>query len=176
MSADESETKKLLGNSPHYYIISYKVSKEVPSAYNREPGIIGTDEQQSNKLTISMIKKILSVIAGYAIFVATSLALFKISGQDPHADPTIVFAIVTAIYGAVFSFVAGLVTQFLSKTLNLKINFILAFILAGFAAFSLFKSEGNHWTQFLAIFLFAPVSVLGGLFYKKRQNKNAGHH
>lgn len=122
-----------------------------------------------------MIRKILSVIVGYAIFVITSLALFKISGQKPHADPTNLFIILTAIYGAVFSFAAGLVTQRLSKTLNLKINYILALIIAGFATFSLLKSEGNHWTQLLAIVIFAPVSILGGFFYNKRQNRNAGH-
>jgi hypothetical protein len=120
-----------------------------------------------------MIRKFLSVIAGYAIFVVTSIALFNISGQKPHSDPTNIFAILTAIYGTFFSFIAGLVTQLLSRTLNLKINYILAFIIAGFATFSLIKSEGNHWTQILAIFIFAPVSILGGLFYNKRQNKNA---
>jgi hypothetical protein len=118
-----------------------------------------------------MIQKIVSVIAGYAIFVITSLALFKLSGQDPHGDPTLIFVAVTVIYGAVFSFIAGLVTQLIARTKNLKVNYILAFIIAGFAAFSFFKSTGNHWTQLIAIFIFAPVSILGGLFYNKRYNK-----
>lgn len=123
-----------------------------------------------------MIRQTLSVIAGYAIFVVTSLAFFKISGQKPHSDPTTLFAILTAIYGTVFSFIAGLVTRLLSKTRNLKINYMLAFIIAGFATFSLLKSEGNHWTQLLAICIFAPVSISGGIFYNRRQNKNAGHY
>jgi hypothetical protein len=118
-----------------------------------------------------MARKILSIIAGYAIFVVISLALFKISGQDPHSDPTTSFVIMTTIYGAVFSFVAGLVTQLIARTANLKINYVLAFIIAGFAIFSFFKSEGNHWTQLLAIFIFAPASILGGLFYNKRYDK-----
>jgi hypothetical protein len=118
-----------------------------------------------------MTRKILSVIVGYAIFVATSLALFKVAGQDPHSDPTTSFIILTIIYGGVFSFVAGLVTQLIAKTSDLKINYVLAFIIAGFATFSLFKSEGNHWTQLLAIFIFAPTAILGGLFYNKRKNK-----
>ena len=118
-----------------------------------------------------MSRKILSIIVGYAIFVITSLGLFKVSGQKPHANPTPVFVIVTAIYGIVSSFIAGLVAQIISQTKNLKINYILAFIIAGFATFSLFKSNGNHWTQFLAIFIFAPASILGGLIYKKRINK-----
>lgn len=118
-----------------------------------------------------MARTFLSIIAGYAIFAATSLALFKISGQDPHSDPTTSFVILTIIYGALFSFVAGFVTQLIAKTAGLKLNYILAFIMAGFATFSFFKSEGNHWTQLLAIFVFAPASILGGLFYNKRENK-----
>jgi len=118
-----------------------------------------------------MIRQIISVIAGYAIFVATSLALFKVSGQNPHSDPTLIFVILTAVYGAVFSFLAGLLVPLISKTKELKVNYVLALIIAGFATFSLFKSSGNHWTQILAIFIFAPVSILGGLFYIKRSSK-----
>ena len=118
-----------------------------------------------------MMRKVLSVIAGYAIFVATSLVLFKISRQDPHSDPTTFFVILTTIYGAVFSFVAGLVIQLIARTTNLQLNYVLAFIIAGFATFSFFKSEGNHWTQLLAIFIFAPASILGGLFYHKQHSK-----
>jgi len=114
-----------------------------------------------------MTRKVLSIIAGYAIFVATSIALFKLSKQDPHTNPTVFLVILTVIYGIVFSFVAGLVTQFIARTKNLKLNYILSFIIAGFAAFSLFKSEGNHWTQLLAIFIFAPASITGGYFITK---------
>ncbi len=115
-----------------------------------------------------MTRNIFSIIVGYAIFVATSLALFKIAGQDPHSNPSISFIILTIIYGAVFSFVAGLVTQLIARKAELKINYVLAFIIAGFATFSFFKSEGNHWTQLIAIIIFAPVSILGGIFYNKR--------
>jgi len=118
-----------------------------------------------------MGRKVLSIIVGYAIFVMTALGFFKFSGQKPHADPTTVFVIVTAIYGVVTSFIAGLVVQFISHSKNLETNYILAFIIAGFATFSLFKSDGYHWTQFLAIFIFAPASILGGLIYKKRNSK-----
>ena len=120
---------------------------------------------------VNMIRNILSIILGYAIFVVTSIALFKISGQDPHAEPTTSFVILTVIYGTVFSFLAGLVTRLISHTNNLKLNYILAFIIAAFAAFSFFKSEGNHWTQLLAIFIFAPASILGGLLYNKVKHK-----
>jgi hypothetical protein len=77
----------------------------------------------------------------------------------------------TTIFGAIFSIFAGLVTQLIAKTSNLKMNYILAFIIAGFATFSFFKSEGNHLTQLLALFIFAPVSILGGLFFNIRTKK-----
>lgn len=118
-----------------------------------------------------MLRKVLSIIIGYAIFVITSLGLFKISGQKPHSDPTPVFIIVTTIYGIISSFIAGLVAQIISQTKDLKLNYVLGFIIVGFATFSLFKSDGNHWTQLLAIFIFAPASILGGLFYIKRHKK-----
>lgn len=118
-----------------------------------------------------MMRKIVSVITGYAIFVATSLLLFKISKQDPHASPSTFFLILTIVYGVLFSFVAGLVTQLIARTTSLQVNFILAFVIAGFAIFSYVKSEGNHWTQLLAIFIFAPASILGGLFHNKQHHK-----
>lgn len=118
-----------------------------------------------------MIRKFLSVVAGYAVFVISSLALFRLSGQKPHADAPLNFMIFTAIYGAVFSFIAGVITQLFSGTKGIKLNYILAIILAGFAAFSIFKSEGNHWTQILAILVFAPTTVLGGLYFIRKYNR-----
>ncbi|RZJ48158.1 MAG: hypothetical protein EOO44_21465 [Flavobacterium sp.] len=117
---------------------------------------------------MSMIKKVLSVVVGYAIFVVSSLLLFKVSGQKPHADATNIFIIFTAIYGALFSIIGGYFTQRISQAKNLNVNYILALIIAGFATFSLSKSEGNHWTQILAIVIFAPISILGGMLGKSR--------
>jgi hypothetical protein len=120
-----------------------------------------------------MIRKITGLILGYAIFVVSALAFFKLSGKDPHADPTIIFATLTAVYGAVFSFTGGLVSQLIARTTNLKTNYVLAFIMAGFASFSLIKTGGNHWTQLLAIFIFAPASIAGGQFYLKRKKRSS---
>jgi len=116
-----------------------------------------------------MTRKILGVVAGYAIFVASASVFFKLSGKDAHVDTSASFVISTAIEGIVFSFIGGFVLQLIAKTANLKLNFILAFVMASFAAFSYFKSGGNHWTQLLAIFVFAPTSILGGWFYLKQK-------
>jgi len=120
---------------------------------------------------IIMIKQFLAIIIGYAIFVITSVFLFKISGVKPHSEATVAFMFLTFVYGSGFSFLSGLVTQFIAKTRNLKTNYILFFIMAGFATFSLFKSSGSFWTQLLAIFIFAPISILGGYFLIRKFKK-----
>ncbi|RZJ51667.1 MAG: hypothetical protein EOO44_14200 [Flavobacterium sp.] len=119
-----------------------------------------------------MLRKILSVIVGYMIFVISSLLLFRISGVKPHSETPIPFMLLTLIYGTFFSLISGFVTQFIAGTKTLKVNYFLFVIMAGFATFSLFKSSGNSWTQLLAIFVFAPVSIFGGYFLIKRKDKN----
>jgi hypothetical protein len=118
-----------------------------------------------------MIRQILGVVIGYAIFVISSVLLFKFSKVNPHEEASKLFMVMTFVYGTVFSFISGLITQLIAKTKNLKINYLLFIIMAGFAAFSLFKSGGSFWTQLLAIFVFAPVSVLGGLFWIKKSKE-----
>lgn len=118
-----------------------------------------------------MTRQILGVIIGYAIFVISSVLLFKFSEVNPHEEASKLFMVWTFVYGTVFSFISGLVTQFIAKTRNMKVNYVLFVIMAGFATFSLFKSSRSFWTQLLAIFVFSPVSVLGGLFWIKRSRE-----
>lgn len=118
-----------------------------------------------------MTRQIFGIITGYAIFVVSSLVFFRLTRLDPHSQVSTNFTILTAIYGAVFSSIGGFVTQLITKTRTLMQNYILAFIIAGFATFSLVRSAGSHWTQILAITIFAPVSILGGVFYINRRRK-----
>jgi hypothetical protein len=116
-----------------------------------------------------MIRNILGVIVGYLIFAVSAVLLFKLSGQDSHGETSISFAIFVILYGAVFATIGGFAAKFIAGGKSLLSNYILAVLMAGFAAFSLFASAGNHYTQIAAIFLFAPLSVLGGyLFLKKK--------
>ena len=115
-----------------------------------------------------MIRKILGVIVGYAIFVVSSLALFQLTGQKPHAETTVTFQLITAVYGICFSLLSGFVLALIARPTNLAVNLVLALIMASFAVFSFVKAEGTHWTQLMAIFVFAPTSMLGGYFYLGR--------
>jgi hypothetical protein len=117
-----------------------------------------------------MLKNTLAIIVGYAIFALSAVALFAF-GQDPHSDAALGFKVLTAVYGAAFSCLGGYVGQLIAKRKTLTLNFCLALIIAGFAAFSWFKSGGQHWTQLFAIVIFAPSAILGGYLNLKRREK-----
>ncbi len=122
-----------------------------------------------------MIRKILSVIAGYAIFATSSVLLFKLTGQPPHQDAPLTFKLITVVYGAFFSIVSGFVLHLVARQQKLTLNFTLAFIIFLLAAISMLASGGSHWTQWLAMFVFAPISVLGGYLKQRLFPVNAGH-
>jgi hypothetical protein len=116
---------------------------------------------------MNAMRVILGVIAGYIIFVVSAVLLFQLSGVDAHADPSIGFMMIVIAYGIAFGFLGGLVAQLIAGTRTLTVNYTLAAIMAGFAAFSWFKSTGNHYSQVAAVFLFAPASLFGGIFYNR---------
>jgi hypothetical protein len=120
---------------------------------------------------MTILRDILAIILGYAIFVISAVLLFKLSGVEPHQEPSIGFMIASVAFGMAFSFAGGFVTQLLSKSASLVVNYALAFIIAAFAAFSMFETSGNHYSQIAAIFVFAPASILGGLV-RLRRTKN----
>jgi hypothetical protein len=109
-----------------------------------------------------MTRKIISVIAGYAVFAVSSVLLFKLMAQPPHQDAPITFKILTIVYGTFFSVLAGFILQLIARQTKLTLNFILALVIFLLAAISMLTSAGSHWTQLFAMFIFAPVSVLGG--------------
>jgi len=116
-----------------------------------------------------MIRKILSVLVGYIIFAASALAFFYIFDIEAHSATSTTVMFQTATNGIIFSALAGCITQLIAKTDNLKINYILALLIAAFATFSYFKASGEHWTQLMAIFIFAPVSIAGGWVLVRRK-------
>jgi hypothetical protein len=117
---------------------------------------------------MKVLRAIVAVILGYAIFVVSALVLFQLFDIAPHAEPSIGTLVIVIAWGAAFAWLGGFVAQLVAGARTLTVNYILAGIMAGFAAFSLFKSGRNHYTQIAAIFLFAPMSLLGGVLRLRR--------
>ncbi|OOQ59587.1 hypothetical protein [Mucilaginibacter pedocola] len=116
-----------------------------------------------------MLWKISAVIAGYMVFAISSVLLFNLTHHHPHADAPLSFKLITIAYGAFFSILAGAVVQLIAKQNKLTLNYILAGLMFVLAGTSMALSSGSHWTQLFAMFIFAPVSVLGGFIVFKRQ-------
>lgn len=108
-----------------------------------------------------------AVIVGYLIFAVSAVLLFKLAGIDPHAESGVRTMLLVVIFGTIFSFVAGFVAKAIASSWSLNVNIVLAVLMFGFAAFSSIKSSGDHYTQFAAMFIFAPVSLLGGYVSKR---------
>ena len=115
-----------------------------------------------------MIRNILGVIAGYLIFAVSAVALFNLSGIDPHADASIGTVALVIVYGGFFAAIGGYIAHLIAGSKTLTVNYVLGILMAGFAAFSFFKSSGSHYTQIAAIFGFAPLSLLGGFLHARR--------
>nr|WP_294942078.1 hypothetical protein [uncultured Mucilaginibacter sp.] len=117
-----------------------------------------------------MLKKILSVVVGYLVFAISSVLLFNLTHHHPHQDAPFNFKLVTIAYGVFFSILAGAVVQLIARQNTLGLNFILAAMMFAFAGISMALSGGSHWTQLFAMFIFAPVSIVGGYIV----NRGAG--
>jgi len=112
------------------------------------------------------LRNIVAVVVGYLIFAVSALLLFKFADIDPHAEIGTGTKAAFIAFGIIFSFIGGYLAKLIAATSTLKVNFVLALLMAGFATFSFFKSPGEHYTQIAAIFLFAPVSIIGGIVRK----------
>ena len=118
---------------------------------------------------MNIVRNVLAVIVGYLIFAVSAVLLFNLSGIDPHADASIGTIALVVAFGGAFAFIGGYFTKLIAATKTMIANDALAIITAGFAAFLLFKSPGNHYTQIAAIFLFAPLSLVGGFMRRRSE-------
>ena len=56
-----------------------------------------------------MLRSVLAVIVGYAIFAASGFALFRITGQPPHGEASPLFKLGAVVYGVAFALLGGYV-------------------------------------------------------------------
>ena len=111
---------------------------------------------------MKIVRNIAAVIVGYLVFAVPAVLLFSLSGIDPHAETSLMTKAGVIVFGCVFAFIGGYVAKLIAAQNTLTVNIVLAILMAGFAAFSLLKSPGEHYTQIAAIVLFAPASLIGG--------------
>jgi hypothetical protein len=114
----------------------------------------------------ALIRSIVAVLLGYIVFAASAFAVFRLSGQAPHAEASVPFMLVTIASGVVFAFIGGYIAGWIAGRRPLAHGVGMAALLALGAAVSLASTLGHGavWTQVAALTLMAPSAVLGGWF------------
>jgi len=109
-----------------------------------------------------MLRSILSVIIGWLVYGISIGILIIITGIDPHGESSVFFKIGSSFYGIVFSFLGGFITALITRNRHFLHSVALAilFIVIAFGAMSL--TDGNHWSEWVNIFVLAPFVALGG--------------
>jgi hypothetical protein len=112
-----------------------------------------------------------AVIGGYLVFALSAVALFQLSGRDPHVPQPLWFILASVAYGMVFAGLGGVATARLAPTRPLLHAGSVAVVLALGAGVSLAFSPGAGatWSQWTALTLMAPSAYLGGLLATRSQ-------
>ncbi len=115
---------------------------------------------------ISLLRSILAVFVGYVIFAASAFAIFRVSGQAPHAAAPVSFMLVSVVSGMVFAFAGGFAAGVIAGRRPQAHGVGVAVLLAIGAGVSLASTlgHGSVWSQVAALLLMAPSAAIGGWF------------
>lgn len=110
-----------------------------------------------------MARSLWAIFAGYLVFGVSAGLLFGLSGRDPHAVPTPLFAIMAVSYGVVFAALAGFVTTYLVRSALAFPVGILGGIIAVVAMLStaLHFQTGSVWSETSTLMFMLPAVFLG---------------
>ncbi len=116
------------------------------------------------------MRTLISVFAGYAIFVVSAVLLFRLTGAEPHEQATFAFMAGTTLYGMFFAAVAGYVATLLARGTSALPALAVCIIIAVLGGVALLArpDEATRWSQLATVFVMAPMSLVGGLVRLRR--------
>lgn len=122
-----------------------------------------------------MKHSILAVVAGYLIFAVSAVALFQVSGREPHTSHETSFIVLSTLYGAFFAALGGYTAARLAGRNALRHAQLVALVIALLAVISLFVQFGKAviWSELATLLVMAPSALLGGLL-RRRQMTGSG--
>jgi hypothetical protein len=111
-----------------------------------------------------VLRSIVGVVVGYAVFAASGFALFRLTGQPPHEEASIPFMVGAVLYGVAFALLCGYLSGWIAGCRPVAHAAVVAVILALGATASLVATlgKGAVWSQVNAIAVMAPAAVAGG--------------
>jgi hypothetical protein len=111
-----------------------------------------------------VLRSIVAVVAGYALFAVSAAILFPLIGRDPHAPAPPTFVIWTTVYGIVFAAAGGYAAAAIARRRPRVHAAIVGALIAVGAVVSLVAAPGDaRWSQLAALFLMAPAAAAGGM-------------
>jgi hypothetical protein len=119
---------------------------------------------------VKLLRSIASVIVGYGVFVVSAVALFQLSGREPHAPQPLWFMVASTAYGMAFAGLGGSLSARIAPSRPRLHAGITALFLAAGATVSLIKSPPADatWSMWGAILLMAPACCLAGFLVPRK--------
>ena len=123
-------------------------------------------------MVIRILRSFVAVIAGYVVFVVSTLTLFRVSGRDPHQQQDIAFLVFSVVCGIASACAGGFLAGVIAGRRPQLHGGIVAAILALGATASIVMQPGaaggSRWSQLSALILMAPSAYFGGVLRGRR--------
>ncbi len=122
---------------------------------------------------MKILRSIVAVLLGYAVFAASAALLFKIAERDPHAPQSLAFILFAVLYGIGFAGLGGMVAACIApRKASLHAAFVTSIIALG-AAISLVAKpgDGSTWSQWAALVLIAPSTWVAAAIFAWRARR-----
>ena len=111
-----------------------------------------------------MLRRIVGVVVGYAIFAASAVMLFSAADRQPHEPAPIAFIIGSTLFGMLFAGIGGFLAAFIGGRRDTAIA--ITVLIAVGALISIFGDTGSHWSPITALVFMSPMAALGGRLIK----------
>lgn len=124
-----------------------------------------------------MVRSVLGIIAGYAVFLISSALLFHLTNRTPRDPAEIAFALFTVAYGSCFGLLAGqIAARIAARRQILHASIVAALVVLG-ALIAIFVDprSGSPLTPICAILVVAPCVVIGGYVRSRTVLLDSGH-
>ncbi len=117
-----------------------------------------------------MLKLVIGIVFGYALFAFTAVLIFAVPGRDPHApaDPGfMVGAIGAGILGAI---TGGYIGAGVARGRERLAGAAIALVIATAAAISVVAQSGDgaRWLALATLLLMSPAALLGAYIRYRR--------
>jgi hypothetical protein len=122
---------------------------------------------------VGLLRSILGVVAGYAVFALCTFGLFVLTGRDPHDVQSVGFTVLSIVFGMIAAAAGGYVAAAIASGAPRAHAGIVAALIALGATASLISQPGTtaRWSQLSALLLMAPAAFVGGSLKRSRASR-----